>query len=194
MCKRMYPTTRLRRRVSPILAMLVASSLGACALVEEALAPAKPEPATQTDSEASRVVSPPLPRAPRPRPARVARLPSPVERTQPPAAAVAAPPQAAEPEPAPVPEPVPVPEIKVVGMSRGEASKALGTPAEERDAAPAKIWRYASAECAVDLYFYLDVARNDFYALHYNVLDSNGAVTGEAADRCLQRIYSENHK
>jgi hypothetical protein len=70
----------------------------------------------------------------------------------------------------------------------------LGAPAEERDAAPAKIWKFAAGECAVDVYFYLDVKRNDFYALHYNVQDRNVATTGEAADRCLQRIYSENRK
>jgi hypothetical protein len=87
-----------------------------------------------------------------------------------------------------------MPEIKLVGMSRGETATLLGAPEEERDAAPAKIWKFAAGECAVDVYFYLDVARNDFYALHYNVQNGNGATTGEAADRCLQRIYSENRK
>jgi hypothetical protein len=101
--------------------------------------------------------------------------------------------QPSQPEPAPELA-APLPEIKLVGMSRGEAANLLGAPAEERDAAPAKIWKFSAGECAVDVYFYLDVKRNDFYALHYNVQDRNGATTGEAADRCLQRIYSENRK
>jgi hypothetical protein len=179
--------TRDRRKASRLLAVLLAFSLGACTLIEEAFAPPEPpEPVGASQPEAPPVAEPALPRAPRPRPARVARLPT--ERAQPQAAS----PQASEPDIAPAA--IPMPEIKVVGLSRGEASDLLGTPAEERDAAPAKIWRYAASECAIDLYFYLDVARNDFYALHYNVHDSNGAVVGEAADRCLQRIYSEKHK
>ena len=79
-------------------------------------------------------------------------------------------------------------------MSRGETATLLGAPAEERDAAPAKIWKFDAGECAVDVYFYLDVARNDFYALHYNVQDRWGVTTGEPAERCLQRIYSESRR
>ena len=87
-----------------------------------------------------------------------------------------------------------LPEFKLVGMSRGETATLLGAPTEERDAAPAKIWKFMSGECVVDVYFYLDVARNDFYALHYNVQDRYGVTTGEPAERCLQRIYSESRR
>jgi hypothetical protein len=164
--------------------------LGGCTLIDEALNPPEPEPVA-VEPEPAPVAEPALPPAPRPRPpARVARLPAPVEKASPPAAA--APPAPAEPEP--LPEAFWTPEIKLVGMSRGETSTLLGSPAEERDSAPAKIWKFAAGDCAVDVYFYLDVKRNDFYALHYNVQDRNGATTGEAADRCLQRIYSENRK
>jgi hypothetical protein len=173
-------------RAAP-LALLLA--LGGCAALEEALNPPDPQ-AEATEQEAAPAAEPPLPPAPKPRPARIARLPAPVEKA-PPAQASLTPP---EPEPVPVPEASPLPDIKLVGMSRGEASALLGAPAEERDAAPAKIWKFSAGECAVDIYFYLDVKRNDFYALHYNVQDGNGATTGEAADRCLQRIYSENHR
>lgn len=151
------------------------------------MAPPQPEPAPAVEPEVSPAVEAPLPKAPRPRPARVARLPSPSERAQP---------QTPEPETpqAVEPEPAPMQEIKLLGLSRNEAAALLGTPVEERDAAPAKIWRYVGAECAVEVYFYLDVARNDFYALHYYVHDANGAMAGEAADRCLQRIYSEKSR
>ncbi len=175
----------LRSRVLRAVAILAASALSACALVEEALAPPQPEPAEATEAEAVPAVEPPLPKAPRPRPARVARLPAPSEQAQP---------KAPEPPQEMQPEPGPEREIKLLGMSRSEATTLLGTPAAERDAAPAKIWTYAGAECAVELYFYLDVARNDFYALHYYVHGANGAIVGEAADRCLQRIYSEKPK
>ncbi len=169
-------------RAAPLALLL---SLGACAALEEALNPSEPQPVA-TEPEPAPATEPPLPPAPKPRPARVARLPAPTER--------APPAQASLPPPEPAPEVSPLPDIKLVGMSRGEAAALLGAPAEERDAAPAKIWKFSAGECAVDIYFYLDVKRNDFYALHYNVQDRNGATTGEAADRCLQRIYSENHR
>jgi hypothetical protein len=188
------PVARLRRLAPRVVMLLAASALSACALIEEALNPAEPEPIAAETENPPVTAGPALPPAPRPRPTtRVARLPSPSERTQPQAAPT---PQVVQPDPAPMLAPTPAPEIKLVGMSRGEATTTLGAPAEERDAAPAKIWKYAAAECSVELYFYLDVARNDFYALHYNVHDinGNGAMVGEAADRCLQRIYSEKRK
>lgn len=174
-------------RATPLAGLLL---LGACAMIDEVLNPPEPQPVA-VEPEPAPVAEPPLPPAPKPRPARVARLPAPAEKT-PPAPSVATP--SPQPEPVSLPEPAPLPDIKLVGMSRGEAATLLGTPAEERDAAPAKIWKFAAGECAVDVYFYLDVKRNDFFALHYNVQDRNGATTGEAADRCLQRIYSENRK
>ena len=165
-------------------------ALGACALVDEMLNPPEEPQPVVVECDPAPAAEQPLPPAPKPRPpARVARLPAPAERTPP--APAAQPPQ--QPEPAPEMA-APLPEIKLVGMSRGEAASLLGAPSEERDAAPAKIWKFSAGECAVDVYFYLDVKRNDFYALHYNVQDRNGATTGEAADRCLQRIYSENRK
>lgn len=184
---RVFPTTTLKRATrAASLALL--SWLAACALIEDALNPPEPAPVV-AEPEPAPAAEPPLPPAPKPRPAtRVARLPSPADKT--PAAPASV--QPAQPEPAP--EASPLPDIKIVGMSRGETATLLGAPTEERDAAPAKIWKFSAGDCAVDVYFYLDVKRNDFYALHYNVQDRNGATTGEAADRCLQRIYSENRK
>jgi hypothetical protein len=186
----MHPVLRsfVAMRRSAVAAMLCgAVSLGGCALIDEALNPPEPEPAAVVEPPPP-VAEPVLPPAPRPRPpARVARLPAPAERPAQPQS----PPVQAQPEPAP--EPV-LPEIKLVGMSRGETATLLGAPTEERDAAPAKIWKFAAGECALDVYFYLDVARNDFYALHYNVQDRWGVTTGEPAERCLQRIYSESRR
>jgi hypothetical protein len=183
MAERRHPQQagRVRGTASRLVAILAASTLGACALIDDALNPPPSEPIVM-EPEPQPVVERALPPAPRPRPSRVARLPTPAER----APAPSLPPTQAQPEP--------LPEIKLVGLSRGDTSTLLGTPAEERDAAPAKIAKFAAGDCVVDVYFYLDVARNDFYALHYNVHDSNGAVAGEAAERCLQRIYSENRK
>jgi outer membrane biosynthesis protein TonB len=188
------PSALWARRIALVAIVCMATLAGGCAALEEALNPPEAQPAA-AEPEPPPVVEPALPPAPRPRPSqRVARLPAPAERPQPTAQPQpqASPPVEAQPEP--LPESVGMPEIKLVGMSRGETATLLGAPTEERDAAPAKIWKFMSGDCAVDVYFYLDVARNDFYALHYIVQDRFGATTGEPAERCLQRIYSESRK
>lgn len=147
-------------------------------VVEEPIVVAIPEPTPEPAP-----VPPPAPRA-KPAP-RVARLTPPPERPAP---------TPATPETRVIPEVPPPPDIKVVGVSRAQAMTLFGNPLEQRDAAPAKIWQYRAGECEVDVYFYLDVARNDFFALHYDVRNARAAAAGETAERCLQRLYSENHR
>jgi hypothetical protein len=100
----------------------------------------------------------------------------------------------ATPNPA-TPRPQPSAEIKVVGLSQAETAALLGPPASEAEQPPAKVWRYKVSECTIDVYFYLDVARNAFYALHYdagNPSSSVGPAAGSTspADLCLNRIYN----
>lgn len=102
------------------------------------------------------------------------------------------------PTPRPDPPTPPAP-LKLIGLSRGEAESLLGPPAAEAERSPAKVWQYRAADCTVDVYFYLDVARNEFYALHYEARGPQTAAGGtaaigrsEAADRCLRRIHDAN--
>jgi hypothetical protein len=181
-----WMSTRRLRRVRRGIAVAAAASLTACTYLEDLeslLNPPPPVEETVTivlpepEAEPVEPVAPPATRRPRPpaqSPQRTARLPPPPER--------------------PASQPLPGPEIKLVGVSREQAETLLGSPAEQREAAPAKIWQYRAGDCVVDVYFYLDVARNDFFALHYDVRSESAAVGGEAAERCLQRIYSEKHK
>lgn len=99
----------------------------------------------------------------------------------------------------PTPRPEPPAPLKLIGLSRSEAEILLGRPAAEAERSPAKVWQYRTAECTVDVYFYLDVARNEFYALHYEARGPQSAAGGtavvgrtEAADRCLRRIHDAN--
>lgn len=137
--------------------------------------------------------------------------PAPEATSAPPPAAETAPPPAARPASAlartarlPLP-PTPAPgregelrdvEIKVVGLSRPETQALLGPPSGEAERSPAKVWQYLTGDCAVDVYFYLDVARNDFYALHYETrapIASAGTapLNGAAADGCLRRLHDQ---
>ena len=106
--------------------------------------------------------------------------------------------------PVPVPRPAlpsPPPEIKLVGLSQEETETLLGPPSTLLDRPPAKVWQYRAGDCAVDVYFYLDVGRNAFYALHYDTPGptSSGATTttasaSDAADRCLRRVYNAHRQ
>jgi hypothetical protein len=108
--------------------------------------------------------------------------------------------RAARAVPPPTPRPAPLPEVKVVGLSQAETETLLGTPAVQSERPPAKVWQYRTGDCAVDIYFYLDVGRNAFYALHYDspALTSSGAqITAsatDAADRCLRRVYNAHRE
>jgi hypothetical protein len=73
--------------------------------------------------------------------------------------------------------------IKVLGQSAQAVRSRLGTPANERSQGPARIWRYQGNECSVEVYFYLDTARGDFFALDQR-------LSGAAADAetCLGTV------
>jgi hypothetical protein len=121
------------------------------------------------------------PRAPAPQPAEPPRV-----RLAPPAA--------------PRPAPQPLPDVKLVGLSQPETETLLGPPTAASDRPPAKVWEYRAGDCTLDVYFYLDVGRNAFYALHYDspTLNSSGAPATasvpDAADRCLRRVYNAHRQ
>jgi len=162
----------LCRRWIRVAALAALPSLSACSFVDSILSPA---PEAAASPPAAETVAPAPVARPIVPPARVSRLPLP---------------------PAPAPgresEGRGV-EIKVVGLSRPETQALLGPPSGESERAPAKVWQYLTGDCAVDVYFYLDVARNEFYALHYETrtpLASAGAsLNGAAADGCLRRLH-----
>lgn len=109
--------------------------------------------------------------------------PPPGPLVKPPApATTAAPAQVAAIDPAPPPPPPPP--RALAGLSMPETETELGRPAAESDRAPAKVWQYRAGECAVDVYFYLDMARNGFYALHHEA--RRGAILDETCIRTIQ--------
>jgi hypothetical protein len=135
----------------------------------------------------------PTPRPPTPRPDAPA-APAAAETPRAPRTATATPPR-----PATLPSgQQTTPDVKVVGLNQAETEALLGQPTSSIDRPPAKVWQYRTRECAVDIYFYLDVGRNDFYALHYDTpaptsstaSASATAVAPDAADRCLRRLYN----
>jgi hypothetical protein len=86
--------------------------------------------------------------------------------------------------------PVPVtPPPQIVGLSDAGLLETLGRPEDQRDVPPAKIWRYRSGDCELDIFLYLDVARNRFHALQYDARPPNNAPA--ARDQCLVRLRED---
>ena len=114
--------------------------------------------------------------------------PHPAHKPFPPAAAPAL---AALPAPAtePTPPPAPSAEVqsfdKLEGLDQSQTVAFLGQPLQRAEAPPAVLWRYASRDCALDVYFYLDLESREMRVLHYEVRNTDGN------DRPQQRCYGE---
>jgi hypothetical protein len=78
------------------------------------------------------------------------------------------------------------PALKVVGLTQAETVTMLGAPNAQWDRPPAKVWHYQGPDCAIDVFFYLDVSRNEFSALRYTTVGSD--ATAATSQNCLNRI------
>lgn len=92
------------------------------------------------------------------------------------------------------PKPKPPPPIAfdpntLIGMDQRETARVLGDPTEIRDEPPSRVWIYRSGECAFRIFFYLDLASEEFHALAYEVL--TGEASDEATKACLSRIEAD---
>ena len=74
---------------------------------------------------------------------------------------------------------------KLQGLDQRETAAFLGEPAQRAEAPPAVLWRYASHDCALDVYFYLDLQSREMRVLHYEVRNTDGT------DRSQQKCYGE---
>ena len=131
--------------------------------------------------------------APTPPPHPVAAAPAPVAETdpKPKPKAVAKRPSAPTPADtqtaaAPAPADLAAPPAKLVGLTQAETVSLLGAPSAQWDRPPAKVWHYQGPDCTLDVFFYLDVSRNEFSALRFTAVGADAtAATGQ---HCLNRI------
>jgi hypothetical protein len=164
-------------------------SLGLGAIVSCAEEPPPPPP--------QRVAVAPAPPLPPPRPHRAVRRPG-HKPAAPPAAPEAAVPEGgddtamvgAEAAAAPAaPPPPPVPRSgELIGLDQTAAKRLFGAASEQSEEPPATVWRYRSATCGLDLYFYLDLRSGRMRTLRY-------AFNGEATDAagrqsCLRSLVA----
>jgi hypothetical protein len=77
---------------------------------------------------------------------------------------------------------------ELIGLDQTGATRLLGAATERTEEPPATVWRYKTATCQLDLYFYLDLRSGRMRTLHYT-------LQGDAADsagrqNCLREIVA----
>lgn len=144
--------------------------LGACSL--------SPPPPEQSVPPLQASLPPPaLPSEPPPRPTRKPPVPQPRSSSEP----------IWPPQPLPAVDPQ-----QVIGLDESATAEWLGEPSARTEAPPATIWRYVSADCQVDLYFYLDLQNKVMRALHYEVRSNDGIE--QRPERCFQQLVDEHRQ
>ncbi len=157
-----------------VLTGLVLTGLAVLALTGCASTPPPPPP-----KPVAALPPPPPPPPPRVRPRPV---PRPAHKPEAPpetpgdeAMAMAAP-QPGGPPPAPVPPRA----SELIGLDQSAAARLFGAAAETAEEPPATVWRWRSASCELDLFFYLDLRSGRMRSLRY-------AFKGDAGDSAEQQ-------
>ena len=60
------------------------------------------------------------------------------------------------------------PQAELIGLDQSGALRLLGPATEKSDEPPATVWRYKTASCELDLFFYLDLRSGRMRTLHYS--------------------------
>ena len=77
----------------------------------------------------------------------------------------------------------PLTATQLIGLDEPVTRHLLGVASEQSEASPAKIWRYRSPTCELDLFFYLDLRSGKMRILHYSFKgDDSGA------ENCLRSL------
>ena len=81
------------------------------------------------------------------------------------------------------------PQLKeLIGLDQPAATRMLGAAVERTEEPPATIWRYRTATCELDLFFYLDLRSGQMRTLHYSF---KGAATDAIArQNCLSELVA----
>ena len=88
---------------------------------------------------------------------------------------------------APVQPEIPVPEpTSLMGMLPTDITNLLGEPSLKRSDAPAQLWQYRTASCALNLFLYPTAGPSSLSVSHYEAVTlSNGVVSDKS---CLGSI------
>ena len=67
---------------------------------------------------------------------------------------------------------------ELIGLDQSGAMRILGPATEKLDEPPATVWRYKTASCELDLFFYLDLRSNNMRTLHYSFKGEGAEMAG----------------
>jgi len=140
--------------------------------------PTMPPPAPPTPEVS--VAPPAEPQETVRRPPRPARKPAPRLASLPPAAGTPLPPEPAEEGDF----------DRLKGLDALGTVALLGEPRQRAEAPPAVLWRYASRDCELDVYFYLDLQSREMRVLHYEVRDHDDGAERTQPD-CYRELVAE---
>lgn len=98
-------------------------------------------------------------------------------------------------KPAPTEEMIPktaqlVPQ-KLIGLDQREVTDLLGPAVRTREVPPAVVWEYRLNACALDVFFYMDLASKRFRTLAYDMKSADGKQDKSLA-LCLDRIREQS--
>ena len=77
---------------------------------------------------------------------------------------------------------------ELIGLDQPAATRLLGAAAEHFEKPPAMVWRYKTATCELDLFFYLDLRSGQMRTLHY-AFKGNDADTARRQN-CLRSLVA----
>jgi hypothetical protein len=77
---------------------------------------------------------------------------------------------------------------ELIGLDQSGAMRLLGPATEKSDEPPATVWRYKTAGCELDLFFYLDLRSGRMRTLHYS-FKGDGAEVARRQE-CLRSLIA----
>jgi outer membrane biosynthesis protein TonB len=77
---------------------------------------------------------------------------------------------------------------ELIGLDQPAATHLFGNATERTEEPPATIWRYKTATCELDLFFYLDLRSGRMRTLHYAFKGDDGESAGR--ENCLREIVA----
>ena len=77
---------------------------------------------------------------------------------------------------------------ELIGLDQSGAMRLLGPATEKSDEPPATVWRYKTASCELDLFFYLDLRSGRMRTLHYS-FKGDGAEVARRQE-CLRSLFA----
>lgn len=80
----------------------------------------------------------------------------------------------------------------LIGQSVAEIEQTFGPPLSIRDEKPALVYLYGSGSCTLSIVFFMDIERNQFRALSYDVRAAGNEA--ESPEACLGAIQNAKAK